>query len=144
LYVLTDDNGPAISHVKSDAGYISCLFSIARPNDKGPSVNGKEKASDDHRGITLRVLVSGSSTFCVMKVASSEPIPGILRNISPLSPPTAGSDVDIDGEIVLPLLQPVITSISLPEVSATAQRLVDSIVSETSAPVSRDLTELTF
>ncbi|KAK7058514.1 hypothetical protein VNI00_002148 [Paramarasmius palmivorus] len=130
LYVLTDDNGPAISHVKSDASYISCLFSISRPNDKSPSVNGKEKASDDHRAITLRILVSGNSAFCVMKFASSEPIPGILRNISPLSPPTAGSDVDIDREIVLPLLQPVIASVSLPEVTATAQRLVDSIASE--------------
>ncbi|KAI3622697.1 armadillo repeat protein [Moniliophthora roreri] len=113
LYVLTDDNEPATSHVRSDASYTSCLLSIARPNDKGPNVNGKKKAADDYRTITLRILVSG-----------------ILRNICPLPPPIAGSDVDIDREIVLPLLQPVISSISLQDVAGTAQRLVDSIASE--------------
>lgn len=57
LYVLTDDNEPAIVTLKSDAGYISCLLSIAQPPDE--SANGKGKDLNDHRQITLRVLSSG-------------------------------------------------------------------------------------
>lgn len=49
---------------------------------------------------------------------------GILRNISPLSPPSAASFVDIDKDIVLPLLQPVISSISLHDLSNAAQQSV--------------------
>jgi hypothetical protein len=54
---------------------------------------------------------------------------GILRNVSPLPPPSAASFVDIDKDIVLPLLQPVISSISLAEVSALALDLVTKDVS---------------
>ena len=49
LYVLTDDNYPAISDVKSDASYISCLLSIAR------QVN----INTDPRTVTLSVLATG-------------------------------------------------------------------------------------
>lgn len=49
LYVLTDDNYPAISDVKTDASYISCLLSIAR------HVN----ANTDPRTVTLSVLATG-------------------------------------------------------------------------------------
>ncbi|KAG5647684.1 hypothetical protein DXG03_008407 [Asterophora parasitica] len=86
LYVLTDDNYPAISDVRADAGYISCLLDIVRSTE-GP--NGKAKEIPDVRTTTLNVLCSG-----------------ILRNLSPLPPPSAASFVDIDKDIVLPLLQP--------------------------------------
>ena len=49
LYVLTDDNHPAISDVRTDAGYISSLLSIAR------HVN----ANTDPRTVTLSVLATG-------------------------------------------------------------------------------------
>ena len=47
LYVLTDDNYPAISDVKTDASCISCLLSIAR------------EVNADPRTVTLSVLAAG-------------------------------------------------------------------------------------
>ncbi|KAG6873848.1 hypothetical protein C0995_010460 [Termitomyces sp. Mi166 len=104
LYVLTDDNMPAISDLRADAGYLSCLLDIARSTEVP---NGKAKDPSDPRSTTLKVLCSG-----------------ILRNVSPLPPPTAASFVDIDNDVVLPLLQPVISSVSLFDASAKALELV--------------------
>ncbi|GLB35792.1 putative ARM repeat-containing protein [Lyophyllum shimeji] len=104
LYVLTDDNYPAIADVRADAGYISCLLEIARP---GEATNGKAKEPSDPRSTTLKVLCAG-----------------ILRNVSPLPPPAVASSVDIDRDIVLPLLQPVISCISLPDISKAVMDLV--------------------
>lgn len=49
---------------------------------------------------------------------------GTLRNVSPIPPPSAASFVDIDKDIVLPLLLPVISSISLPDTANAVQELV--------------------
>lgn len=38
---------------------------------------------------------------------------GILRNISPIPAPSAASAIDMDREVVLPLLTPILTSVSL-------------------------------
>ncbi|KAG6842438.1 hypothetical protein C0991_007568 [Blastosporella zonata] len=104
LYVLTDDNFPAISEVRADAGYISCLLDIVRSTD---APHGKSKDPSDPRSTTLKVLCSG-----------------ILRNLLPLPPPTAASFVDIDKDIVLPLLQPVISSVSLFDASTRTTELI--------------------
>lgn len=57
LYVLTDDNYPAISDIRSNAGYPSCLLEIVR---LGPGLfNGKGKETLDERFIALSVLASG-------------------------------------------------------------------------------------
>ena len=56
LYILTDDNGPAITDVKLDAGYISCLVSIIQPGPDAP----QPEDSSDHRLIMLRVLAAGT------------------------------------------------------------------------------------
>ncbi|KAF8346997.1 armadillo-type protein [Amanita rubescens] len=109
LYILTDDNEPVIADVKSDAGYISCLVSIVQPSADVP----QPKDPMDHRLVTLRVLAAG-----------------ILRNISPIPPPSATSFVDIDKDIVLPLLQPVISSVALSDISNTVQELVQREASE--------------
>ena len=53
LYVLTDDNYPVISDVRTDASYISCLLSIAR------QVN----TNTDPRTVTLSVLATGKEYF---------------------------------------------------------------------------------
>ncbi|KAH7881058.1 armadillo-type protein [Lentinula edodes] len=111
LYVLTDDNDSAGVSLKSNAEYISCLLSIAQSLNQ--PANGKGKDINDHRLITLRVLSSG-----------------ILRNISPLPQPSAASVVDIDKDITLPLLQPVISSVKLPEIASRAQQLVDGLALE--------------
>lgn len=49
---------------------------------------------------------------------------GILKNISPIPPPSIAALADIDGEVVLPTLQPVVSSVSLPEVTQRAQELI--------------------
>lgn len=110
LYVLTDDNFPAILETRRDANYVSCLLDIAKLE---PSRSGKEKESDDTRATMLRVLAAG-----------------ILRNLAPLPPPTSASFVDIDKEIVLPLLQPVISAVDLHEAASVAQRCVAQLEAE--------------
>jgi hypothetical protein len=75
---------------------------------------------DDVKGLTLKVLTTG-----------------ILRNISPLPPHTAASVVDVEDEIVLPLMQPLLTSISLPEASQQIQALVEKQVRESLIRFSR-------
>ncbi|KAF8167406.1 armadillo-type protein [Crassisporium funariophilum] len=96
LYVLTDDNYPAITEVRHDAGYISCLLAVAR----------QEHTNTDPRSIALSVLAAGT-----------------LRNISPIPPPSEASLIDIDKDIVLPLLQPVISGISLSDATKAVQDL---------------------
>lgn len=124
MYVLTDDNEPAIADVKSDAGYISCLVSIVRPSADVP----QPKDPMDHRLVTLRVLAAGKLRE-PKNLSDMIIFPGILRNISPIPPPSATSFVDIDKDIVLPLLQPVISSVSLFDISNSVQELVQREVS---------------
>ncbi|TFK41883.1 armadillo-type protein [Crucibulum laeve] len=112
LYVLTDDNYPAIADIRADGGYLSCLLSIAKAE---PLSNEKAKESDP-RTIALSVLTAG-----------------ILRNVSPLPPPSAASFVDIDRDIVLPLLQPIISSVSLSDISNTVLQLVSRQANEPQA-----------
>ncbi|KAJ6602568.1 armadillo-type protein [Mycena vulgaris] len=113
LYVLTDDNYPAITDIRADGSYIACLMSLIDSDEK--MGNGKSPETVDPRVVTLRVLASG-----------------ILRNVSPIPPPSAASAIDIDKDIVLPQLQPVIASISLADASASALQLAEQQAS--SAP----------
>jgi hypothetical protein len=101
LYVLTEDNPPAVEELRTNGSHTSVLLSI---------IQG-QPAVDDIKGLTLKVLVAG-----------------ILRNVSPLPPLTAASAVDIEGEIVLPIMQPLLTSISLPDASQQIQELVEKQV----------------
>ncbi|KAF5352474.1 hypothetical protein D9756_005865 [Leucocoprinus leucothites] len=103
LYVLTDDNPLAISDVKSDASYLACLLDISRPEN----IAKVDTNLKDPRIVTLSVLAAG-----------------ILRNISPLPPPTVVSLVDLDKDIIFPLLQPTISSIGIPDISVGAQELI--------------------
>lgn len=103
LYVLTEDNPPAAEELRANGSYTSVLLSITRD----------QQVVDDVKGLTLQVLTTG-----------------ILRNISPLPSLTAVSAVNIEDEIVLPLLQPLLTSISLPEASQQIQELVEKRVCE--------------
>jgi hypothetical protein len=58
LYVLTDDNQPAIEDVRSSAAYVSSLLSILHIQD-GVTNEDEWTKSCDERMITFRVLVSG-------------------------------------------------------------------------------------
>ncbi|KAJ7751181.1 hypothetical protein B0H14DRAFT_3602820 [Mycena olivaceomarginata] len=120
LYVLTDDNYPAIADIRSDGSYIACPMSILTPDEISPPPNPNGKApvdSPDPRAVTPRVLASG-----------------ILRNISPIPPPSAASAVDVDKDIVLPQLQPVVSALSLPEASASALELISKSQQDSTTP----------
>ena len=101
--MLTDDNPPAAEELRTNGSYTSVLLSVAQ----------NQPATDDIRGLILKVLATG-----------------ILQNISPLPPLTAASAVDTEDEIVFPLLQPLLTSISLLEASQQIQALVEKQVGE--------------
>jgi hypothetical protein len=101
LYVLTEDNPPAAEELRTSGSYTSVLLSIAQG----------QPAANDARGLTLKVLAAGT-----------------LLNISPLPLLTTASTVDIEDEVVLPLMQPLLTSTSLPEVPQQIQSLVEKQV----------------
>lgn len=54
---------------------------------------------------------------------------GILRNISPIPPPSVAATVDVDRDIVLPTLEPILFMISLPEAAQLAQEQIAKEVS---------------
>ncbi|OBZ78860.1 hypothetical protein A0H81_01356 [Grifola frondosa] len=91
----------------TSAAYSACLLSIVRPDEPTPKTNGKDKEISDERASALRVLVCG-----------------ILRNISPIPPPSIAATVDIDRDVVLPILEPVLSSIPLSEAAQLAQQLI--------------------
>ena len=53
-------------------------------------------------------------------------VAGILRNISPIPPPSIAATVDLDRDVILPTLEPVLGSIDLQEASQAAQHAVDN------------------
>lgn len=52
-----------------------------------------------------------------------------MNNVSPLPPPSAASTLDINNDLLLPVLRPVISSVSLDEVAQQVQGLVNRQVS---------------
>jgi hypothetical protein len=49
---------------------------------------------------------------------------GILRNLAPFPPPSSIALVDLDKDILLPVLVPVISSVSLQEAAEAVRSLV--------------------
>ncbi|KIK99485.1 hypothetical protein PAXRUDRAFT_787973 [Paxillus rubicundulus Ve08.2h10] len=101
LYVLTDDNQSAIDEVRCNAVYTSCLLDIIRTD--GPIQTDKARGVSEDCLVTLKVLCCG-----------------IVGNVSPLPPPSAASTLDVN-DLILPLLQPVVSSVSLQEVVQQVQ-----------------------
>ncbi|EPT03355.1 hypothetical protein FOMPIDRAFT_1040483 [Fomitopsis schrenkii] len=114
LYVLTDENPPAVEEVRSNAPYSSCILSIVQSREALPQANGKNKELADDRSLALQVLCCG-----------------ILRNISPIPPPSVAATVDVDRDIMLPTLEPVLSLITLSEAAQLAQ---EQIAKEDSIP----------
>ncbi|KAI0658472.1 ARM repeat-containing protein [Cubamyces menziesii] len=108
LYVLTDENQPIVEEVRSNAEYTACLLGIVRPDGAAPKPNGKEKDTSDAKATAFRVLTCG-----------------ILRNISPVPPPSIAATVDLDRDVVLPTLEPVLSSTDLQEIAQAAQQAID-------------------
>ena len=114
LYVLTDDNPPAIDELRSNGAYVACLLTIARPEQPGSAQETKKgKARDAEREAALSVLSAG-----------------ILRNIEPIPPPSIVATVDIDRDVVLPTLEPVLVSMPLAEASQQASELIVQLKAE--------------
>ncbi|CAE6475962.1 unnamed protein product [Rhizoctonia solani] len=95
LYVLSEDNPPAIQNIRSESEYIACLVATST-TPQGPN--------DDEWDIGIRVLACGS-----------------LRNISPLPSALNASSIDIDRSIALPLITPLL-SYSLDEAVVEVQK----------------------
>lgn len=49
---------------------------------------------------------------------------GILRNLAPFPPPSSIASVDLDKDILLPVLVPVVSSVSLQEATEAVRGLV--------------------
>ncbi|KZT73305.1 ARM repeat-containing protein [Daedalea quercina L-15889] len=107
LYVLTDENPPAIEEVRSNAPYSACILSMVQSREGVIGAKGKHKDVADDRSLTLQVLCCG-----------------ILRNISPIPPPSMAATVDVDRDIVMPTLEPVLSLIELPKASQLAQEQI--------------------
>ncbi|EJU02575.1 ARM repeat-containing protein [Dacryopinax primogenitus] len=127
LYVLTDDNDPFVESVRSSGEWVGALMDCARQAEIQPNgmngvngVNGfpkKDKAKpreDPERQTELRVLACG-----------------ILRNIIPLPSLLPAAAIDIDAQIVLPTIIPLL---SLP-LSVTAARAVELQGKTTAKPL---------
>lgn len=118
LYVLTDDNPPAIEEVHSNNTYIACLLATARtatesttPTSPSKRNSQKEKESQElasERLVSTRLLSAG-----------------VLRNLGSIPAPSAASKVDVDRNVVLPLLLPVLSSVQLSEASNRVLDLIE-------------------
>ncbi|KAA1467810.1 ARM repeat-containing protein [Dentipellis sp. KUC8613] len=106
LYVLTDDNRPAIEEIRSNLSYAPALLEIARSTDLASDPKGKSPVVEE-RAVTLRVLGCG-----------------ILRNVSPLPPPSAVALIDLEKEVLLPVLAPVASSVSLVEATDAVNSII--------------------
>ncbi|EJC98665.1 uncharacterized protein FOMMEDRAFT_128966 [Fomitiporia mediterranea MF3/22] len=113
LYVLTDDNPPAIDELRSNSSYTSCILSVSQGDSLPNSASAEVKELAEVRLDTLKLLAAG-----------------ILRNIQPIPAPSAASVVDIDRTVILPLVLPILSSISLKEASERVTELVQGIDEE--------------
>ncbi|THG94495.1 hypothetical protein EW026_g6991 [Hermanssonia centrifuga] len=84
--------------------------------------------TDDNWPATNELRTNGAYTACLLSIVvpdeESLKANGIMRNIVPIPPPSIASTVDIDRDIVLPTLEPVLASISTAEASQRAQELI--------------------
>lgn len=85
----------------------------------------------EERAITLCVLACGTSgvalrllTFTMLTKRTT----GILRNVAPFSPPSAVAALDLDKDVVLPVLVPVVSAVSLSDASHAVEVLVQQQV----------------
>jgi hypothetical protein len=127
---LTEDNPPAVTEVRTSGTYISTLLSILKPTDD-LKLELKPNDMAGQRLLTLYVLIAGTSIMLIDPYqAADQVVSGILKNISPVPPPSPASAVDVDKEVVLPLLHPVLASLSLNDITNEAQEAISQLVSD--------------
>ena len=69
LYVLTDENSPAIEEVRTNIPYSACILSIVQSREGLPQANGKNKEVADDRSLALQVLCCGGLSSALSVVA---------------------------------------------------------------------------
>ncbi|KAI0299778.1 ARM repeat-containing protein [Russula brevipes] len=106
LYVLTDDNPPVADEIRANFSYVSCLIEIAKAPRGAHDVKGKNPVAEEP-AVALGILTCG-----------------ILRNLTPFPPPSSIASIDLDKEIILPVLVPVVSSVSLRGATETVRDLV--------------------
>lgn len=91
MYVLTEDNRPAIDEVRSNGAYTACLLSIVKGDEEAQKPNGKGKDVSDERETTLRVLSTGGFGLgiCIRDILSC-----LRYSKERLAYPTAVDSVD--------------------------------------------------
>ncbi|KAF8527379.1 ARM repeat-containing protein [Hysterangium stoloniferum] len=107
LYVLTEDNDPAIEAIRSESSYVNCLVEIAQ--SENPTNLSSEENNKRTRWLTLRVLASG-----------------VLRNITPLPTIIPASTIDVENTILLPLLAPQL-SLNLENITTSVGNLLEQL-----------------
>ncbi|KAG8736333.1 hypothetical protein FRC10_009456 [Ceratobasidium sp. 414] len=100
LYVLSEDNPPAIQSIRSESEYIACLVAISTAH---------QAPNDDERDVGIRVLSCGGFTRLANVFKVDVWAIGTLRNISPLPAAMNASSIDIDRAIALPLITPILS-----------------------------------
>ncbi|KAI9508368.1 ARM repeat-containing protein [Russula earlei] len=108
LYVLTEDNPPVVNEARANFSNVTCLLEIAKTHRDVQDVKGKNAAGEE-RAVALAILACG-----------------ILRNLAPFLPPSSIASVDLDKEIILPVLAPVVSSASLQEATAAVRELTEN------------------
>ncbi|KAI0003848.1 armadillo-type protein [Russula compacta] len=106
LYVLTDDNPPVADEIRANFSYVSCLHAIAKAGRGEQDTKGKTPVAEE-RAVMLGILACG-----------------ILRNVAPFPPPSSIASADLDKEILLPVLVPVVSSVSLQEATGAVREFV--------------------
>ncbi|PVG00960.1 ARM repeat-containing protein [Serendipita vermifera] len=96
LYVLTEENFPAIDELRTNATYVHCLLGLARGDAKTRSDLPEKSTEDAQRMLSVRLL-SFRTLVC-----------GILRNILPLPSLMQASTIDVDRTVILPFLLPIL------------------------------------
>ncbi|KAH7104899.1 ARM repeat-containing protein [Auriculariales sp. MPI-PUGE-AT-0066] len=109
IFVLSDDNDAFAKELRTDGSCITCLVEIAQSEKPPAPAQGGTPAvaAQDVRHTQLRVL------SCA-----------ILKNLSPFPPMVPAAAIDIDNNIVLPLMAPLLTGTSLQAISERVATLV--------------------
>jgi hypothetical protein len=88
---------------------MACLIAVARTDMALDQSTTEAKEMVEERRLSVKLLASG-----------------ILKNIAPIPAPSTASAIDIDRQVILPIIVPTISSVSLLEASNSVSKLVSS------------------
>lgn len=117
MYVLTDDNPSAIEEIRANSTYVACLLATARSSNNPTSPNSKKKVSQKEKE-TQELAPERLLSTRLLTV-------GVLRNLGSIPAPSTTSTIDVDRNVVLPLILPVLSSVQLSEASNRVLDLIE-------------------